>query len=92
LILHLSEWRTKGNKNASDILQLQGKRSFNRIKELPAYEFESWVISALNTIMKEDPDFAKSKGLEFLHGKEIYSISSGSPTDRGFDFTMAQYL
>lgn len=72
------------NRNADDILQFQDRRAFKKIIDLPAYEFESWVISSLKNL---DIDFAKSKGLELLIGKDVYSITSGFQTDRGFNFT-----
>lgn len=77
--------RQRENKNTTDILQFQDKHTFKKIKELPAYEFESWAISTLKNL---DTDSAKSKGLELLIGKDVYSITSGFQPDRGSDFTI----
>lgn len=73
------------NKNATDILQFQDRHALKKIEDMPAYEFESWVISMLKNL---NTDFAKSKGLELLIGKDVYSITSGFQPDRGFDFTI----
>jgi DNA modification methylase len=73
--------------NAGDFLRLQDKRAFKELSNLPAYEFESWVISTLKKVLKENRAFAKSKGLEKQDGAEVYSITSGSQLDFGFDFS-----
>ena len=75
------------NTSASEILQFQDKRAFKEIRNLPAYEFESWVISALNNILKNDPVYAESKGWGSLSGANVYPITIGLKLNFGIDFS-----
>jgi DNA modification methylase len=68
-------------RNLGEIIQFQDNRAFYEIKNLPAYEFESWAMSALTKLLKEDPNFAKAIGLREVIGKDVYSITSGLQAD-----------
>jgi DNA modification methylase len=72
------------NKSSEDILQLGDSRTLNDIKNMPHYEFESWVITSLEKMLLENSKFAQSKGLDPVSNIKVYSIAK----DVGFDMEL----
>lgn len=72
----------------NDILQFHDKRTFFELCNLPAFEFENWVISSLKTLLKDNSNFLLSKNLLMWGNKEVYSITTGAPEDLGADFIL----
>jgi len=69
-------------KNSTqEILQFQDSKTLKEVRDMPHYEFESWIITALANLFINNPEFSKSIGLAPAPTMKVYSISK----DIGFD-------
>jgi DNA modification methylase len=78
----------RDDTSASDMLKIKDKRTLKELRELPGYEFEAWAIASLQRLAKGDIKHTQLKQLKLLRDKEVYSITSGSQPDSGFDFVV----
>ena len=72
------------DKTSDNIFQLQDSRTLEEVRNMPHYEFESWVIASLEKLIIENPKFAQSKGLDTVSGIKVYSLAK----DIGFDMEL----
>jgi DNA modification methylase len=67
--------------SSDDPLQLQDNKTLKQMQNMPHYEFESWVITALANLFNNNPEFSESIGLAPSPTMKVYSIAK----DIGFD-------
>jgi len=67
-----------------DLLQLQGSRTLKEVQNMPYYEFESWALTSLASLLRNNPKFSESIGLKRSPLVKVYSIAK----DLGFDMEL----